>query len=69
MSLEKDRPAPHVKIDLLPETQTLKAIKREFQSQEQVALTLYRDAVHGPGDGWFGRAIGPAGQRAILPRS
>lgn len=69
MSLEKDRPAPHVKIDLPPGTQTLKAIKREFQSQEQVALTLYRDAVHSPGDGWFGRAIGPADEHTVLPRS
>lgn len=42
------------------------ATETEFQSKKQVALTLYRDVIHCPGDRWFGYATGPAGQHAIL---
>ena len=41
----------------------------EFKAVEQVALTLYGDAIHGPGDGGLGRATGPADQHAVLSRS
>ena len=41
----------------------------ELRWQEQVALTLYGEAIHRPGDGGLGRATGPAGQRTGLPWS
>lgn len=39
------------------------------QSEQQVALTLYGDAIHGPRDEGFGRAAGSAGQHSVLSRS
>lgn len=37
-----------------------------FGSEQQVALTLYGDAVHGPRDEGFGYSPGSAGQRSIF---